>query len=92
MLDQKYELQKSIATIKENSRITTSKSVRWHGVLIIGATPTEGPDRQKSFELFSCQLQGCVVITFLDEASSKLKLLLRFLSEASPEAKQNAGN
>jgi len=88
MLDQKYELQKSIATIKENSRIHDIESYAVHGVLIIGATP-EGPDRQKSFELFRANSKDVSVITF-DELLSKLKLLLRFLSEGSPEAKQNA--
>ena len=88
MLDQKYELQKNIATIKDNSRIHDIESYAVHGVLIIGTTP-EGPDRQKSFELFRANSKDVSVFTF-DELLSKLKLILRFLSERSPEAQQNS--
>lgn len=88
MLDQKYELQKSIATIKDNSRIHDIESYAMHGVLIIGTTP-EGADRQKSFEIFRANSKDVSVFTF-DELLSKLKLLLRFLSESSPEAQQNS--
>jgi hypothetical protein len=88
MLDQKYELQKTIATIKDNSRIYDIESYAVHGVLIIGTTP-EGSDRQKSFELFRANSKDVSVFTF-DELLSKLKLLLRFLSERSPEAQQNS--
>jgi hypothetical protein len=88
MLDQKYELQKSIATIKDNSKIHDIESYAVHGVLIIGTTP-EGPDRQKSFELFRANSKDVSVFTF-DELLSKLKLILRFLSERSPEAQQNS--
>lgn len=88
ILDQKYELQKSIAAIKENSRLHDIESYAVHGVLIIGTTP-EGPERQKSFELFRANSKDVSVFTF-DELLAKLKLLLRFLSERSPEAQQNS--
>lgn len=88
MLDQKYELQKSIATIKENSRIHDIESYAVHGVLIIGTMP-EGPDRHKSFELFRANSKDVSVFTF-DELVEKLRQLQRFLSERSPEAQQNS--
>jgi hypothetical protein len=83
ILDQKYELQKSIASIKESSRQYDIESYAVHGVLIVGRMPAD-PDRLKSFELFRANSKDVAVFTF-DEVLEKLKLLLRFLSERSPE-------
>lgn len=88
MLDQKNELQKSIANIKENSRIYNIETYAVHGVLIIGTTP-EGPERQKSFELFRGNSKDISIFTF-DELLEKLKILLKFLLERSPEAQQSS--
>jgi hypothetical protein len=83
ILDQKYELQKSIASIKDSSRQYDIESYAVHGVLIVGRMPAD-PDRLKSFELFRANSKDVAVFTF-DEVLEKLKLLLRFLSERSPE-------
>jgi hypothetical protein len=83
ILDQKYELQKSIASIKDSSRQYDIESYAVHGVLIVGLMPAD-PDRLKSFELFRANSKDVAVFTF-DEVLEKLKLLLRFLSERSPE-------
>jgi hypothetical protein len=83
ILDQKYELQKSIASIKESNRQYDIESYAVHGVLIVGRMPAD-PDRLKSFELFRANSKDVAVFTF-DEVLEKLKLLLRFLSERSPE-------
>jgi len=83
ILDQKYELQKSIASIKDSSRQYDIESYAVHGVLIVGRMPGD-PDRLKSFELFRANSKDVAVFTF-DEVLEKLKLLLRFLSERSPE-------
>jgi hypothetical protein len=86
ILDQKYELQKNIAVIKENSRIYDLESYAVHGVLIIGKLP-DAPDLLKSFDLFRSNSKDVSIFTF-DELLEKLKLLLRFLSESSPEMMQ----
>ncbi len=83
ILDQKYELQKSIASIKDSSREYDIESYAVHGVLIVGRMPAD-PDRLKSFELFRANSKDVAVFTF-DEVLEKLRLLLRFLSERSPE-------
>ena len=50
-LDQKYQFQTHIASVKHNSRIYDMESYSVHCCLIIGATPSD-EDQQKSFELF----------------------------------------
>ncbi len=88
MLDQKRELQKDIARIKESSRIYDLETYALHGVLIVGTTP-KGVDQQKSFELFRGNSKDITIITF-DQLLGKLKLLQEFLVSHSPEAR-NAG-
>lgn len=83
VLDQRYELQRSIASIKDINRLYDIESYAVHGVLIVGMMPAD-LDQLKSFELFRANSKEVAVFTF-DEVLEKLKLLLRFLSERSPE-------
>lgn len=83
-LDQKYQLQKQIAQIKENSRIYDVESYAVHCCLIIGKTP-EGDDRKKSFELFRRNSKDVEIVTF-DELLEKIKQLCAFLRVTKSEA------
>ena len=83
VLDQKFELQTSISSIKDKNRLYDIESYAVHGVLIVGLMPSE-PDQLKSFELFRANSKDVAIFTF-DEVLEKLKLLLRFLVERSPE-------
>jgi hypothetical protein len=78
-LDQKYQLQKQIAQIKDNSRIHDLESYAVHCCLVIGKTP-DGDDRKKSFELFRRNSKDVEIVTF-DELLEKLKQLSSFLRE-----------
>ncbi|HBY85874.1 MAG TPA: DUF4263 domain-containing protein [Colwellia sp.] len=78
ILDQKYKLQKSIATIKEASRIYDVETYSVHCVLIIGTMPDD-LEKQKSIDIFRRNSRDVEVITF-DELLEKLKLLHRLLS------------
>jgi hypothetical protein len=77
-LDQKYQFQKQIAVIKDNSRIYDIESYAVHCCLIIGRTP-DGEDQKKSFELFRRNSKDVEIITF-DELLEKLKQLRGFLA------------
>lgn len=77
VLDQKYQFQKDVARIKENSRIYDIESYAVHSCLIIGQTP-KGTDEQKSFELFRRNSKDVQIVTF-DELLEKLKQLHSFL-------------
>jgi hypothetical protein len=81
-------ISKDIARIKENSRIYDLETYAVHGILVIGTTP-EGPDQQKSFELFRGNSKDITIITF-DELLAKLKILHEFLLSHAPEASQAA--
>lgn len=76
-LDQKYQFQKQIAQIKDNSRIYDIESYAVHCCLVIGKTP-EGDDQKKSFELFRRNSKDVELVTF-DELLEKLKQLSTFL-------------
>ncbi|MDE2735500.1 MAG: DUF4263 domain-containing protein [Gemmatimonadota bacterium] len=76
-LDQKYQFQTHIASVKHNSRIYDMESYSVHCCLIIGATPSE-EDQQKSFELFRGNSKDVEIVTF-DELLEKLKQLRDFL-------------
>jgi hypothetical protein len=82
-LDQKYQLQKQIAQIKDNSRLYDIESYAVHCCLVIGKTP-EGDDRKKSFELFRRNSKDVEIVTF-DELLQKLKQLSVFLRAAEAE-------
>lgn len=77
LLDQKYQLQKQIAQIKENSGIYDMESFSVDSVLIIGKIPSD-KDRIKSLELFRNNSKDIKIITF-DELVSKLKDLYNLL-------------
>ena len=81
VLDQKYQLQKNIAPLKEASRIYDIESYSIKCVLIIGTTP-QNLDEQKSFEFFRSNSKDVEIITF-NELLEKLKLLHNLLSTSS---------
>jgi hypothetical protein len=83
-LDQKYQFQKQIAQIKDNSRIYDIESYAVHCCLVIGKTP-EGDDRKKSFELFRRNSKDVEIVTF-DELLEKLKQLSAFLRAAEAKS------
>lgn len=71
VLDQKYKLQKDIASIKDNSGVYDVESYAVDCVLIIGTTPVER-DQLKSFELARWNSRDVNIFTF-DELATKLK-------------------
>ena len=79
-LDQKYQFQKQIAQIKDNSKIYDIESYAVHCCLVIGKTP-DGDDQKKSFELFRRNSKDVEIVTF-DELLEKLKQLSSFLRVA----------
>ncbi len=83
-LDQKYQFQKQIAQIKDNSKIYDIETYAVHGCLVIGLTP-DGDDQRKSFELFRRNSKDIDVVTF-DELLEKLKQLSAFLRAADQES------
>lgn len=83
-LDQKYQFQKQIAHIKDNTRLYDIESYNVHCCLVIGVTP-DGDDRKKSFELFRRNSKDVEIVTF-DELLEKLKQLSAFLHAAEAEA------
>ncbi|WP_295810968.1 Shedu immune nuclease family protein [uncultured Nitratireductor sp.] len=82
-LDQKYQFQKQVAQIKENTRLYDIESYAVHCCLVVGKTP-EGEDQQKSFELFRRNSKDVELVTF-DELLEKLKQLGAFLRTADRE-------
>ena len=76
-LDQKYQFQKQIAQIKDNTRLYDIESYVVHCCLVIGKIP-DGDDRKKSFELFRRNSKDVEIVTF-DELLEKLKQLSAFL-------------
>jgi Domain of unknown function (DUF4263) len=83
-LDQKYQFQKQIAQIKDNTRLYDIESYAVHCCLVIGKTP-DGDDRKKSFELFRRNSKDVEIVTF-DELLEKLKQLSAFLRAAKAES------
>lgn len=77
LLDQQYQLQKSISSIKETSRIYNIETYHVYGILIVGMIPEEY-DKQKSLELFRGNSKGVMIVTF-DEVLEKLSQLYQFL-------------
>ncbi|MCL5796002.1 MAG: DUF4263 domain-containing protein [Gammaproteobacteria bacterium] len=79
VLDQKYQLQKAISSIKENSRLYDIESYAVNCLLIVGMMP-EDNDQKKSFEIFRRNLKDVEILTF-DELLLKLEQLHSFLSD-----------
>lgn len=82
-LDQRYQFQKQIAQIKDNTRLYDIESYAVHCYLVIGKTP-DGDNRKKSFELFRRNSKDVEIVTF-DELLEKLKQLSAFLRAAEAE-------
>lgn len=82
-LDQKYQFQKQIAQIKDNTRVYDIESYAVHCCLVIGKTPDDD-DRKKSFELFRRNSKDVEIVTF-NELLEKLKQLSIFLQTADRE-------
>lgn len=78
VLDQSYQLQQNIATIKNNNRIYDIETYAVHSILVIGMMPTDD-DQKKSFEIYRRNSKNVQVITF-DELLLKLQQLHDFLS------------
>lgn len=79
-LDQRYQFQREVTSIKDKSRLWDLESYAVHCCLIIGRTPESG-DEQKSFEIFRRNSKDVAVVTF-DELLEKLKQLRAFLTQA----------
>lgn len=84
-LDQKYQFQTHISTLKHNTRSYDMESYSVHCCLIIGTIPSD-EDEQKSFELFRGNSKDVEIVTF-DELLEKLKQLRDFLDprDTAPE-------
>ena len=82
-LEQKYQFEKGIAQIKENSRTYDIETYSVHCCLIIGTMPC-GEDQVKSFEIFRRNSKD-VEITTYDELLKKLKQLRDFLTSSEVE-------
>ena len=81
--DQKYQFQKQITQIKDNTRLYDIKSYAVHCCLVIGKAP-DGDDRKKSFELLRRNSKDVEIVTF-DELLEKLKQLNSFLRVAEAQ-------
>lgn len=79
VLDQCYQLQQNIATIKHNNRIYDIESYAVHCILIIGMMPAS-EDEKKSFEIYRRNSKNVQIITF-DELLLKLRQLHNFLTD-----------
>lgn len=78
VLDQRYQLQKNIAALKDSSRRHDLESYAIKCAIVIGTTPDD-PDQKKSLELFRNNLNDVLIVTF-DELLEKLRHLHTFLS------------
>lgn len=88
VLDQRYQLQQSIFSIKGQSRICDIETYAVECSLIIGSTP-ESDDKKKSFELFRRNLKDVQIITF-DEVREKLRQLKELLAPQNTDDGQEA--
>ena len=77
VLDQRYQLQKQLAQLKDNSGVTNLESYAIKCILIAGITP-EGRDAKKSWELFRNNLNDVLIVAF-DELLQKLRFVHDFL-------------
>ena len=84
-LDQCYQLQSELPTLKYNSRQYDLESYNIRCIVIAGRTPSNEEDKKKSLERFRNNLRSVTIVTY-DEILESLKTLHRFLSnEDSPE-------
>jgi hypothetical protein len=87
VLDQCYQLQQNIATIKNNNRMYDIESYAVHCILVIGTMPIDD-DEQKSLEIYRRNSKNVQIITF-DELLLKVKQLHDFLSENKSKAPES---
>lgn len=91
VLDQAYQLTKSLTGLKESSRRWDLESYAVSCFVVAGRTPPpDEADKQKSFELYRANSRNVTIVTY-DEILERLKLLHEFLSpETTPEAEESA--
>jgi hypothetical protein len=78
VLDQRYRLQKDIATHLSNNRGLDLSTYHVDCVVVIGMLPKD-PERQKGFEIYRQGLKDVRIVTF-DELETKLETLRAFLA------------
>lgn len=83
VLDQKYQLEKSLVTIKDNTKNFDLESYSVRCCLIVGTSPEE-PDLIKSFELYRQNSKNVEIIAY-DELLEKLKQLRDLLGGESAD-------
>lgn len=88
VLDQRYQLQKSISLLKEASDIWDIELYAIQCLVIAGRVP-EGRAQQKSLELFRNGLTAVSIITF-DELLGKLEHIVEMLKTAPAIGAQSA--
>jgi len=81
LLDQKYQLQKQISQLKDNSGIYDIESYSINCLLIISEIPTD-PDKVKSFELYRNNSKDISIYTF-NELGCKLKEVYNLLRKGA---------
>ena len=90
LLDQRYQLQKNLVSLKDASRRYDLESYAIKGLLVAGRRPND-PDRRKALELFRNNLNDVQVVTY-DELVEKLQHLRRVLGpEIAPPQPGGAG-
>ena len=84
VLDQAYNLTKSLPGLKESSRQWDLESYAVSCFVVAGRTPSvDDPARQKSFELYRANSRSVTIVTY-DEILERLRLLRNFLSPVKP--------
>jgi hypothetical protein len=78
VLDQRYQLHRGIALLKESSRVTNVDSYAVKCIVVIGRIPADH-NAKKSLELFRNNLNDVIVVTF-DELLEKLQHFHALLS------------
>ncbi len=88
VLDQAYNLTKSLPGLKESSRQWDLESYAVSCFVVAGRTPSaDDPARQKSFELYRANSRSVTIVTY-DEILERLRLLRNFLSPVEPSIKE----
>jgi len=88
VLDQAYNLTKSLPGLKESSRQWDLESYAVSCFVVAGRTPSvDDPARQKSFELYRANSRSVTIVTY-DEILERLRLLRNFLSPVKPSTEE----
>ncbi|KWV51992.1 hypothetical protein AS026_05325 [Rhizobium altiplani] len=89
ILDQRFQLQRSLPIMKDASGIYDVESYAIQGLIIAGMIPT-GRDNLKSFELFRNGLKSVSIVTY-DEMLAKLEFLYEvFRGDSEQEVQSGA--